>query len=718
MRVSVRSLLPFFAVLAVLACLAGCSNHAPAIVPIGNKTVETGFTLEVEVRAVDDDGDALEFGIEGMPAGAEFHDDLEGYALFVWTPIASDAGPDGRGKDYPITFKVSDGSAAASETIIVTVTLGGAGTGAPIFVTPSDHTLDLDRSDQVRFNVEVRDPDSASVDLRIEDNPPGGTFETAPGSKLASYRWRPTEAQIAEKPVWGVRVSADDHVNPPVVQDITILLKGGTQNCAGTPPDIAHDELPDQRSADDYIIEAVATDAESAIDSVGLYYFVDLGDGSPAEYTKSTMTAIGGDAYQQVIPNPGLTGDATAKVSYYLCAEDSDEGGSGCSHRTCLPKEGRFSFTAYAPGNQQCENDPFEPNDGVGAATALEEGSYADCKICPEDEDWYAVQLPAGHWLGAGIFYTRANGQLEIDLFAADGSTLLQSGVQDGDMAALFSDVAGQQRSLLLRVRGAAGVENTYDLVLISCRPDQYEPNDQPADATPVADGEYVQLTCCGEPDWYRLDLEAGDGLDVLLEFDNAAGDLDLWLFEPAALEGEVLGCEQALACSTTADDDESISVAAVPADSTYYIAVGPYQGARNDYTMTVAVTPGQQGCSDDDNEPDDTPAAATDIWDDGPRTGLQICAGDVDWFGTIGYAGEVLAFDLRFTHADGDLDMALYADGVTEDTLGEYRLAVADSTDDDEHLEYTVQSDAIFYLRVYGYDGAENSYSLEMTLP
>jgi len=61
---------------------------------------------------------------------------------------------------------------------------------------------------------------------------------------------------------------------------------------------------------------------------------------------------------------------------------------------------------------------------------------------------------------------------------------------------------------------------------------------------------------------------------------------------------------------------------------------------------------------------------------------------------------------------------MALYADGVTEDTLGEYRLAVADSTDDDEHLEYTVQTDAIFYLRVYGYDGAENGYSLEMTLP
>ncbi len=703
-----------------LAGLTGCSNHKPVFDELYDQTIETGKQFEMTVRAYDNDNDPLSFGIEGKPAAADFTDNGDGTALFQWVPLAADAGPDGRGQEFLITFKVTDGIATTSQVVKITVVLGGAGTGAPIFVTPSDHTLDLDRTDEVQFNIEVRDPDSASIDLRIEDNPPGGTFETAPGSKLATYRWRPSPEQIDEKPVWGIQLSADDHVNPKVYQDVTILLKGGAGKCEGTPPDIQHEELPDQREAGDYQVEVDASDADSAIATVALYYLVDLGEGG--EYSKQTMTNVAGTTWAGTIPNPGLQGDQTAKVSYYLCAQDDDDaGGSTCDLRTCLPKDGRFSFTAYAAGNQQCEDDGFEPNDTGAASTIVEPGTYQDRKICPDNEDWYLIQVPTNHWMGAGIGFTQANGALEIDLFADDGSTLLAQGEPGENQEVVYSEVTQQAETFLLRVRAAAGVENTYDLALVveeyvPCSPDAYEPNDTPDGARTVAEGDFPDLTCCGEPDWYKLDLNQGDGLDVLIEFDTAGGDLDLWIFEASAFQDEVLSCDNAVGCSTTETDDESVSIPSLPLTTTYYIAVGPYQGAKNDYSMTVLVTPGQQDCVDDGNEEDDTPAQAGDLWDNGPRPG-QICADDEDWFQTLGYTGETLVFDLDFVHADGDLDLKLYSDGVTVDTLAQHQLASSASATDGEHIEYPVPADGFFYVRVYGYSGAENAYTLEMSI-
>ncbi len=709
-----------FFVVAALVALAGCSNHSPVIVPIGNKTVETGTELQFEVRAVDDDGDKLQFGIEGMPAGAEFME-LDDFALFAWTPIASDAGPNGRGQDYPITFKVTDGIDTASEIIIVTVTLGGVGVGAPIFITPSDFTLDLGRTDLIELNIEVRDPDSSSVDLRIEDNPPGGVFEIA-GSKLATYTWTPTEAQIAERPVWGIRVSADDQVNSPVFQDITILIKGGNQKCEGTPPTIQHDELPDQRDAGDYPVTVTATDAESSVSAVALYYLVDLGGGQTGSYEKSSMTGAGGNAWRASIPNPGLQDDATAKVSYYICAvDDDDASGSACDLRACLPEEGRYSFTAYAAGNSQCENDRFEANDTAGAASDVEAGSYDGLKICPDEEDWFRLHLPANHMLATGIGFTQANGQLQLDLYNADGSALLASGEAGQNEVVIYYDVVQQAETLLLRVRGAAGLENSYDLIVITeqyvpCDPDAYEPNDYPNDAEVVVEGEYPDLTCCGEPDWYRLDLDQGDGLDVLIEFANAAGDLDLWIFDPSAFDDEVLSCVNAVACSTSETDDEEVSIPSMPATGTYYIAVGPYQGARNTYDMTVLVTPFQPGCQDDDYEENDVPADSVDLWDEGIWTGLMVCANDEDWYRIFMFVDETLIVDLTFTHADGDVDVNLYDTGVTPDTLAGHQVAFSNSASDDEHIEYTIPSDGDYYIRVYGYNGAENSYTLQVS--
>jgi hypothetical protein len=703
--------------------LCGCANHAPAIVPIGNQTIETGKTLEFTVRAVDGDGDSLQFSADGLPPGARFSELGGNEALFSWTPIASDAGPDGRGQSYPVTFKASDGIDVATETVIITVTLGGAGTGAPVFITPSDYTLDLNRSNQIRLNIEVHDPDSASIDISLVSGILGGQFQTVPGSKLATYEWTPSEAQIAERPVWGLQVRADDHQNPPVTQDISILLKGGAQKCEGTPPSLSHKELGDQRVAGDYPISATAQDAESDVQAVALYFLVDTGQGAGGSFEKRSMTQATGDNWQASITNPNLTGTATATVHYYLCAVDSDDPDTGaCNQRTCLPSEGRYSFTAYAPGNTGCQDDDMEQNDAPGEATPLSPGTYNLRRVCPGDEDWYRVAIPAQHWMGVGIDHTRENGALEIDVLDSTGANLLAAGQVDGNWVIAYLEASAQARTVLVRVRGAAGVENSYGLALVlelevPCEPDRFEPNDSAQEATPVQEDVYENLTLCNELDWYRIDLNQGDGLDVLIEFQQAQGDLDLWIVDQNALAQPQITPDNALCAGITETDDEECSLASLPATGRYWIIVSPYNQARTGYTMTVLVTPASGGCQDDAREQNDTPAEATGVWTGQPLDGLKICPHDDDWFVTYMYVGERLVVQARFTHAAGDLDLKLYSAGVTPQTLSQHQLASSTSATNDERIEYSVTQEGDHYVRVYGYNGAENTYSLELSL-
>jgi hypothetical protein len=720
-----RRMLPLLGLLVAtgLGGLAGCANHSPAIVDIGNQAIETGRTLEFTVRAVDDDGDSLQFAAEGLPAGADFEDLGDRTAIFRWTPIASDAGPDGRGQTYPVTFKVTDGIDTVSETIIITVTLGGAGSGAPVFISPSDTTLDLGRTNQVKLNIEVRDPDSSSIDISLVRTIEGGLFQTAPGSKLASFEWTPTAAQIAERPVWGFQVQADDHVNPAVTQDITILIKGGATKCDGTAPVLTHKELGDQRVAGDYPISAVATDAESDISAVALYYLVDTGQGASGSFEKRTMTASAEDTWSASIPNPGLTGEATATIHYYLCAVDTDDpSGGACNLRTCLPAEGRYSFTAYAPGNEQCQDDDMEPNDSAAEASRVEAGTYQGRKICDGDEDWFEVDVPAGYVFGAGIDHTAENGQLSLDVFDSNGTTMLATGQVDGTWVIATLEGQASQRTLLVRVRGGAGVENSYELSVVieqqvSCEPDGYEPNDLPNQASVVPEGEYPDLTVCNDLDWYRFDLNQGDALSVLIEFTQAQGDLDLWVIDEAALSQPEITPEVALCASTTENDSEVCELAAVPATGTYYVIVSPYNEARNTYSMTVLVDVNPNTCTDDSSEPNDVPAEAAGIWDGQALDDLVVCANDDDWYTLYLYTGERLIVDATFTHAAGDLDLKVYSEGVTPDTLAEHQLASSTSSQDNEHVEYLVTQAGSYYIRVYGYGGASNTYSLLATI-
>jgi len=707
----------FFVVAALLLTwvFSGCANHIPEMLPIGNKSVKTGELLEFDIKAKDDDGDPLEFAVQGKPAAANFDQVDNNTAVFSWTPIASDAGPSGEGQEFQVTFLVTDGIDMDSEIISIFVTLGGAGTGSPVFITPSDHTLDLDRTDRIEFNLEVRDADSTSITLRLVDGITGGEFSTT-GSKTAVFRWTPTEAQINEKPVWGIRVGAKDESNPEVFQDITILLKGGQKKCEGTPPAVDHKSLPDQRGPDDYLVQVTATDSESEVAAVALYWLLD--DGSGGSYQKSSMTTTGGDSWQGTIPNPGLAEGQTATISYYICALDNDDpSGSDCDMRGCVPAEGRFAFTAYAAGSSTCEDDDFESNDSSGSATGVDFDTNGEwynwfLKICPANVDYYRMNIPADHKVGAIVSYTEANGMLKMDLLDSDGSTVLASGQRTTDEVYAESQVFSQGQDVFLRVQGDnAQVANSYSLLavreeFVQCNDDSFEPNDTPNDAGAVTADIYSNLACCGDPDWYKIDLSTGDKLEVLIEFVQENGDLDLWVFDSATVfGGDALSCDNALGCGITETSDETVTVESILADGTYYIAVGPYQNAKNAYDMTIVVTPQTQTCQDDADEENDDPVNGTGIVSSTTKPDQVLCPADEDWYWVYLYADETVVVDLTFLHADGDLDLKLYDSEVTPETLFEHQLASSVTVTDNEHLEYTAEIDGDFNIRVYGWN-------------
>ena len=110
-------------------------------------------------------------------------------------------------------------------------------------------------------------------------------------------------------------------------------------------------------------------------------------------------------------------------------------------------------------------------------------------------------------------------------------------------------------------------------------------------------------------------------------------------------------------------------------------------------------------GCVEDSFEPNDS---SSESWllSRGIYNNLAVCGGADDWFRVPTNAGDTVDVTISFTHADGDVDLELW-DGNT-------RLALSESTTNAESVTGTASGDNL-WVRVYGYQSAENDYALEI---
>ena len=114
----------------------------------------------------------------------------------------------------------------------------------------------------------------------------------------------------------------------------------------------------------------------------------------------------------------------------------------------------------------------------------------------------------------------------------------------------------------------------------------------------------------------------------------------------------------------------------------------------------------GDGTCADDGYEDNDAEGAAATVAA-GSHTGLMVCSGDDDFFRFEVPAGSGLDVSIGFDHAEGDLDLALYRDGDSVDTSA--------SVSDAEQV--SASGGGSYVVRVYGYQGAQGSYSLSASL-
>ncbi len=303
-----------------------------------------------------------------------------------------------------------------------------------------------------------------------------------------------------------------------------------------------------------------------------------------------------------------------------------------------------------------------------------------------------------------GVDHDCRGGDVACDDDAVDGDG---DGVPDDqDCAPADPDVPGPRE-----IEGN-GIDDDCDPatpdVPDPCQDDLFDneaPNDVAGDATGVEDGnttgvQYGGLQICrGDDDWYTIEVGEGDGLEVDIRFDNAEGDLDMQLVriedgaDPAFVDS-----------SASVQNAETVYLRRAPEAGTYAVRVYGYDGATAAYDMTVNVF---ADCVDDQEgqsgEHGDDRASATRLPPvDQTR---QICDYDDDYYRFDVGAQTDVRIEVLFGHANGDIDVELY------DAAGD-RVANAVSSDDNELIEETLQPGS-YVLRVYGYRGATNPYSV-----
>ncbi|EDQ86257.1 uncharacterized protein MONBRDRAFT_11173 [Monosiga brevicollis MX1] len=156
---------------------------------------------------------------------------------------------------------------------------------------------------------------------------------------------------------------------------------------------------------------------------------------------------------------------------------------------------------------------------------------------------------------------------------------------------------------------------------------------------------------------------------------------------------------------STTAATTASPTTATTPATTTD--ATAPSTTTTSLLTSTGSYSSAPLTCPDS-YEPNNRPSEAYLVSNGFTAEGISLCEEDVDMYRLEVCAGGSVSIQVSFSHAQGDLDARLWADGQV--------VATGYSTSDSEQLEYTEAPDHVpqtLVLEVFGVKGAANAYSL-----
>ena len=186
----------------------------------------------------------------------------------------------------------------------------------------------------------------------------------------------------------------------------------------------------------------------------------------------------------------------------------------------------------------------IEPNGTAATATPIAGNAVARGTVFPAaDVDFYSFQAAAGDKVYAAIqslFDASGSGNSTLELIAPDGTTVLETDLDDGSFGATSSSIAGTvlagAGTHYLRVIHATGATlRPYFLhvrIQSGVSTPEIEPNNTTATATPLPANGWVSGSIVavspGESDFYSLTLAAGDTVHLSLDM-NPERDAGVW---------------------------------------------------------------------------------------------------------------------------------------------------------------------------------------------
>lgn len=648
----------FLSAVTLLAAACGEDNRPPSLELVGDQVVAVGNGLRLPIVGQDPDGDRLQFEISGLPAEAELVQRTTSEALIYWNPSITDTEPGGR--RYEVVVTASDGNGGVARADFgVTVNADG---GAPAFDLPSGIVVDLADAPDLTLVIEVKDDDSLSVDIDMEEGPAGSVLKPA-GPKTAYFYWEPEESQLADS-VHRVVLTVEDEVHAPVRHILLLVLLNAEKNasCVGTPPSIKHTIPADAvLNAPPLTLSATVTDNDSTIGLASLHWTTGDPSDDGAFQTAALTESDKVPGLWMATVDPGAIASGGTLVHYYMRARDNDDATADrCDLQTRYPKSGYLTAAVYPPGSDPgaCVDDAAEPDDTASAAPTVGAGVYQGRRLCGLQPDVVRVDVPAGGTLVAQAVREPSHGAVRLRLLDQAGSLVDEDASGTEVLQVRDASSAGGPRYLEVAAilpKARLGYRLHVNLDTGACPEDAQEPNDTVATAMPIGPGLTQDLLLCpGELDWYRLDLSAGQELTLTMRFEHVLGDLDVDL---RTADGTSI-----LAVASSESSTEELRWTAQGAGAVFARVYG-HDGASNAYTLEVDVVDPELTCKEDvfglHADAADALVLFQGLWRE-----LVACPGAPDWYAVDLNGGETLeVLGQRTDDASRPLDVTMYLD-------------------------------------------------------
>lgn len=403
-----------------------------------------------------------------------------------------------------------------------------------------------------------------------------------------------------------------------------------------------------------------------------------------------------------------------------------------------------FLLLALSMGQTSFGRDYLEPNNSQYEAKQVHERRYDNLDL-GSTPDWYKVYVPQGKTLEVQIDFDQSRRDLFIVL-KRDNRTV---GVSRSSYNRKRVSADNTQVGYYYIMVGGNGYRRTnYDLIIdinetTTTQPinnphppnpsvgpapletDRFEPNDHQSQAQTLKSGEYHNLTIRGSVDWYKVNVQEGDSLNVQVLFQNRIGDLDLSIHDE----------RNELKDSDSQTDNEQIELQRLSA-GTYYIKVEGYSHAKNSYKLVIQIksapispdipaepdqpiTPSEEPTGEpvvpttpqpptmevDRFEPNNSQEEAT-LLVSGFYPDLTLDK-QPDWYKITVKAGGSVRAQIEFNHNQGDLDLFLF--NQTD------RIERSESQTGSEYISRGNLEPGDYYLLVQGYEAAQNGYTLKL---